>query len=46
MTQDLKSVIEAAWAARDTLNTGTTGQVRDAVNETLSLLDRGALRVD
>jgi 2,3,4,5-tetrahydropyridine-2-carboxylate N-succinyltransferase len=45
MFDELKSVIEGAWAARDTLNTATTGRVRDAVNETLSLLDRGALRV-
>ena len=32
---DLKSVIEAAWEARDTVNTATTGQVRDAVLETI-----------
>jgi 2,3,4,5-tetrahydropyridine-2-carboxylate N-succinyltransferase len=42
---ELKSVIEAAWAARDGINTATKGQVRDAVNETLSLLDAGKLRV-
>ena len=29
MSQDLKSVIEAAWEARDGVNTGTTGEVRD-----------------
>ncbi|MBL8772886.1 MAG: 2,3,4,5-tetrahydropyridine-2,6-dicarboxylate N-succinyltransferase [Phenylobacterium sp.] len=42
---ELKSVIQAAWAERDTVNTSTRGQVRDAVNETLSLLDSGRLRV-
>ncbi|ODT87736.1 2,3,4,5-tetrahydropyridine-2,6-dicarboxylate N-succinyltransferase [Phenylobacterium sp. SCN 70-31] len=45
MSEDLKSVIEAAWAARDTINTATTGQVRDAVFETLEQLDAGRLRV-
>ena len=45
MSQDLKSVIEAAWEARDTINTATTGQVRDAVLETLERLDAGTLRV-
>ena len=42
---DLKSTIEAAWEARDGLNTATTGEVREAVNETLAQLDSGALRV-
>ncbi|WP_337187413.1 2,3,4,5-tetrahydropyridine-2,6-dicarboxylate N-succinyltransferase [Phenylobacterium sp.] len=45
MSEDLKSVIEAAWAARDTINTATTGRVRDAVFETLEQLDAGRLRV-
>jgi 2,3,4,5-tetrahydropyridine-2-carboxylate N-succinyltransferase len=45
MSQDLKSVIEAAWEARDTISTATTGQVRDAVFETLEQLDAGRLRV-
>jgi len=45
MSQDLKSVIEAAWEARDTINTATTGQVRDAVHETIELLDAGRVRV-
>jgi 2,3,4,5-tetrahydropyridine-2-carboxylate N-succinyltransferase len=42
---DLKSVIEAAWEAREGISTATTGQVRDAVNETLERLDAGTLRV-
>ena len=45
MSQDLKSVIEAAWEARDTISTTTTGPVRDAVLETLERLDAGTLRV-
>ena len=45
MSDDLKSVIEAAWEARDGVNTATKGQVREAVDETLSRLDSGALRV-
>jgi 2,3,4,5-tetrahydropyridine-2-carboxylate N-succinyltransferase len=45
MPDDLKSVIEAAWEARDGVNTSTQGQVREAVEETLSRLDSGALRV-
>ena len=45
MSDDLKSVIEAAWEARDGVNTSTKGQVREAVDETLSRLDNGTLRV-
>jgi 2,3,4,5-tetrahydropyridine-2,6-dicarboxylate N-succinyltransferase len=45
MSEDLKTVIEAAWEARDGISTATTGQVRDAVNETLERLDSGTLRV-
>ena len=45
MSQDLKTVIEAAWEARDTVNTATKGAVREAVEETLNQLDAGTLRV-
>ncbi len=45
MSSDLKSVIEAAWDVRDTLNTATKGEVREAVEETLNQLDAGTLRV-
>ena len=45
MFDDLKHVIEAAWEARDGVSTATTGRVRDAVHETIELLDAGALRV-
>jgi len=45
MSADLKSVIEAAWEARDGISTATTGEVREAVEETLAQLDSGTLRV-
>ncbi len=45
MSEQLKSAIEAAFEARDSINSGTQGDVREAVNEALALLDRGALRV-
>jgi 2,3,4,5-tetrahydropyridine-2,6-dicarboxylate N-succinyltransferase len=45
MSTDLKSVIEAAWEVRDTLNTATKGEVREAVEETINRLDAGTLRV-
>ncbi|MCB2081713.1 MAG: 2,3,4,5-tetrahydropyridine-2,6-dicarboxylate N-succinyltransferase, partial [Rickettsiales bacterium] len=43
--EQLRDVIETAFEQRDTVNTNTKGDVRDAVNETLSLLDSGHLRV-
>ncbi|WP_114392362.1 2,3,4,5-tetrahydropyridine-2,6-dicarboxylate N-succinyltransferase [Oleisolibacter albus] len=42
---DLQRTIDQAWDQRDTLNTGTTGPVRTAVETALSLLDSGTLRV-
>ncbi len=44
-TAQLKSVIEAAFEARDTINTGTKGEVREAVEAALLGLDSGELRV-
>ena len=41
----LQSVIETAFEARDSINTDTKDEVRDAVTEALSLMDSGALRV-
>ncbi|WDI32856.1 2,3,4,5-tetrahydropyridine-2,6-dicarboxylate N-succinyltransferase [Hyphococcus flavus] len=41
----LEAVIDAAWENRNDISAKTTGEVRDAVNETLSLLDSGAERV-
>ena len=45
MTAQLESAIEAAWDARDTISSSTTGETREAVEETLLALDSGALRV-
>ena len=44
-TTPLSSVIDTAWEARADLNTATQGEVRDAVNEALNLLDSGTARV-
>ncbi len=41
----LQETIETAWENRDSINADTKGKTRDAVNEALSLLDSGALRV-
>ena len=41
----LEPVIEAAWEARDGVTLTTRGEVRDAVDATLEVLDKGTLRV-
>jgi 2,3,4,5-tetrahydropyridine-2,6-dicarboxylate N-succinyltransferase len=41
----LQAIIDAAWDARDTVSTATTGEIRAAVVEALALLDNGAARV-
>ncbi|TRO95297.1 2,3,4,5-tetrahydropyridine-2,6-dicarboxylate N-succinyltransferase [Glycocaulis profundi] len=41
----LQSVIDAAWEDRDAVSTSTTGEVRDAVESAILLLDSGAARV-
>jgi 2,3,4,5-tetrahydropyridine-2,6-dicarboxylate N-succinyltransferase len=43
--QNLSAAIESAWEARDGINTATQGEVRDAVNEALAMLDNGSARV-
>ncbi len=45
MTADLAKTIDAAWDARDTLNTQTKGAVREAVEAALEGLDNGSMRV-
>lgn len=42
---ELQAVIDAAFENRANISTSTTGQVRDAVNEALRLLDSGEARV-
>ena len=45
MTDQLQTLIEAAFETRDAINAGTRGEIRDAVDNALALLDRGELRV-
>lgn len=45
MTTHLAPTIDAAWDARADLSTSTQGEIRDAVTQTLSLLDAGKARV-
>ncbi|MFN3911730.1 2,3,4,5-tetrahydropyridine-2,6-dicarboxylate N-succinyltransferase [Hyphomonas sp.] len=45
MPDALARVIDAAWEARDTLSTETRGEVRDAVDAAIGLLDSGESRV-
>ena len=42
---DLEAAIEAAWEDRESITPQTAGERREAVEETLDALDRGALRV-
>jgi len=42
---NLEAVIEAAWAARETLSPLTTGEMREAIESALDRLDSGAARV-
>ena len=42
---DLERRVEAAWETRDTLNTTSKGEARDAVEAALGGLDDGSLRV-
>lgn len=41
----LETAIEAAWDARDTISSDTTGETREAIEDTLNALDSGSLRV-
>jgi 2,3,4,5-tetrahydropyridine-2-carboxylate N-succinyltransferase len=41
----LQSVIDRAWEDRQSLGVSTTGEVREAVDDVLSALDNGSLRV-
>ena len=41
----LEPIVEAAWQKRDAVNAGTRGEVRDAVEAALELLDKGEVRV-
>ena len=41
----IEAAIEAAWKARDEITPSTTGEARDAIEDTLTALDAGRLRV-
>jgi 2,3,4,5-tetrahydropyridine-2-carboxylate N-succinyltransferase len=45
MTDQLATIIDAAWDARDGISSFTQGEVRDAVQTALAGLDDGSLRV-
>ena len=44
-TAALQTTIDAAWETRESVNAGTRGAVRDAVEAALDALDQGKLRV-
>ena len=44
-TSELQRAIEAVWEERQGISAGTTGVVRDTVEKTLDLLDKGEVRV-
>jgi len=41
----LETAIEAAWEGRDAITPATTGETREAIEDTLNALDSGSLRV-
>ncbi len=45
MTTDLEQTIDAAWETRDTIGLETSGPIRDAVEQSLDMLDSGRARV-
>jgi 2,3,4,5-tetrahydropyridine-2-carboxylate N-succinyltransferase len=45
MTDQLATIIDTAWDARDGISSATKGEVRDAVQTALAGLDDGSLRV-
>ena len=44
MSKGLEAAIDAAWEARDGINSGTKGEVRDAVEAAIAGLDDGTYR--
>jgi 2,3,4,5-tetrahydropyridine-2,6-dicarboxylate N-succinyltransferase len=45
MTNELESIIDAAWERRDSLGFDAPGQIREAVDAALALLDSGEARI-
>jgi 2,3,4,5-tetrahydropyridine-2-carboxylate N-succinyltransferase len=44
-TADIETIINSAWDDRDTVSTDTKGDIADAVQSALDLLDNGQLRI-
>ena len=44
MSKQLQATIDAAWEARDGVNSATKGEVRDAVEAAIAGLDDGTYR--
>ena len=44
MSQDLIATIDAAWEDRANVSLTTQGEVRQAVDKALAMLDKGELR--
>lgn len=42
---DIKTIIDTAWEQKDTISPATSGDVREAVEKAMALLDSGAARV-
>ncbi|MBI1275767.1 2,3,4,5-tetrahydropyridine-2,6-dicarboxylate N-succinyltransferase [bacterium] len=42
---DLQAAVEAAWQQKETINSATKGEAREAVEQVMALLDTGELRV-
>ena len=45
MSAELQAIIDRAWEARDSIGAATGGDVRDAVEQALRLLDSGEARI-
>ena len=43
--QSLISIIDSSWEKRDAISSSTTGEVREAIMDSLNLLDSGQARV-
>ena len=44
MSQQLQTAVDAAWEKRDTINSATKGEVREAVETAIAGLDNGSFR--
>ena len=44
MSKQLQTAIDAAWENRDSINSATKGEVRDAIEAAIAGLDDGSFR--